>query len=50
MNAEDTANNILVDCNAERDLLGDSGTTPVEIRRFNSTTASQMPWSATAYF
>src|SRR5215469_7509538 len=33
MNAEDTANHIFVDCNAEsqRDLLGDSGTTPVEI-------------------
>ena len=36
MNAEDTANHILVDCNAEsqRDLLGDSGTTPVEIAPF----------------
>jgi hypothetical protein len=36
MNAEDTANHILVDCNAEgqRDLLGDSGTTPVEITPF----------------
>jgi hypothetical protein len=33
MNAQDTANNILVDFNAEsqRDLLGDSGTTPVGI-------------------
>jgi hypothetical protein len=30
MNAQDTTNNILVDCNAESqgDLLGDSGTTP----------------------
>src|SRR5215467_8742790 len=30
MNAQDTANNILVDCSAESqgDLLGDSGTTP----------------------
>src|SRR5215472_14456338 len=36
MNAEDTANHILVDCNAEsqRDLLGDAGTTPVEITSF----------------
>ncbi len=36
MNAEDVANHILVDCNAEsqRDLLGDSGTTPVEITPF----------------
>ena len=36
MNAEDTANHILVDCNAEsqRDLLGDSGTTPVEFTPF----------------
>jgi len=42
VNAEDTANHILVDGNAESqgDLLGDAGTTPVEIRRFNSTTAS----------
>jgi hypothetical protein len=33
MNAQDTANNILVDFSAEspRDLLRDSGTTPVEI-------------------
>jgi hypothetical protein len=36
MNAEDTANHILVDCNAESqgDLLGDAGTTPVEITPF----------------
>jgi hypothetical protein len=36
MNAQDTANNILVDFNAEsqRDLLGDAGTTPVEITPF----------------
>ena len=36
MNAEDTANHILVDCKAEsqRDLLGDSGATPVEITPF----------------
>ena len=33
MNAQDTANSILVDFNAasQRDLLGDSGTTPVGI-------------------
>jgi hypothetical protein len=33
MNAQDTANNILVDFNAasRRDLLGDSGTSPVGI-------------------
>src|SRR5215472_563561 len=33
MNTEDTANHVLVDCNAESqsDLLGDAGTTPVEI-------------------
>jgi hypothetical protein len=33
MNAQDTANNILVDFSAEspRDLLGDSGATPVGI-------------------
>src|SRR5215472_1130899 len=36
MNAEVTANHIFVDCNAEsqRDLLGDSGTTPVAITPF----------------
>jgi len=36
MNAEDTASHILVDGNAEShgDLLGDSGTTPVEITAF----------------
>src|SRR5215472_3371830 len=36
MNAEDTANHIFVDGNAEsqRDLLGDAGTTPVEIAPF----------------
>src|SRR5215471_2587463 len=36
MNAEDTANHIFVDCNAEsqRDLLGDAGATPVEITPF----------------
>jgi hypothetical protein len=36
MNAQDTANNILVDFNAEsqRDLLGDAGTTPVRIATF----------------
>jgi hypothetical protein len=36
MNAEDTANHILVDCNAESqgDPLGDPGTTPVEIAPF----------------
>ena len=36
MNAEDTANHIFVDCNAEsrRDLLGDAGTAPVEIAPF----------------
>ena len=36
MNAEDTANHILVDCNAESqgDLLGDAGTTPVGITPF----------------
>ena len=36
MNAEDTPNHILVDGNAEsqRDLLGDTGTTPVEITPF----------------
>jgi hypothetical protein len=36
MNAEDTANNILLDCNAEsqRDLLGNSGAAPVEITPF----------------
>ena len=36
MNAEDTANHILVDGNAESqgDLLGDAGTTPVEIPPF----------------
>src|SRR5215470_8500571 len=35
-NAEDTANHILVDGNAESqgDLLGDAGTTPVEITPF----------------
>jgi hypothetical protein len=42
MNAEDPANHILVDCNAEsqRDLLGDAGTTQLRLRRFNATTAS----------
>jgi len=36
MNAEDTANHILVDGNAESegDLLGDAGTTPIEITPF----------------
>ena len=36
MKAEDTANHILVDCNAKSqgDLLGDAGTTPVEITPF----------------
>ena len=36
MNTEDTVNHILVDGNAEsqRDLLGDTGTTPVEITPF----------------
>jgi hypothetical protein len=36
MNAEDTPNHILVDGNTEsqRDLLGDAGTTPVEITLF----------------
>jgi hypothetical protein len=36
MNAQDTANNILVDFNVESqgDLLGDSGTTPVGITSF----------------
>ena len=36
MNAQDTANNIPVDCNAEsqRDLLGNSGAAPVEITPF----------------
>jgi hypothetical protein len=36
MNAQDATNNILVDCNAEsqRDLLGDSGTTPGGITSF----------------
>jgi len=36
MNAEDTANHILVDGNTESqgDLLGDAGTTPVEITPF----------------
>ena len=36
MNTEDTANHILVDGNAESqgDLLGDAGTTPVEITPF----------------
>ena len=41
MNAQDTANNIPVDFNAEsqRDLLGDAGAT-LGLRRFSSTTAS----------
>ena len=36
MNAQDAANNILVDSNAEsqRDLLGDAGATPVGITPF----------------
>ena len=36
MNAQDATNNILVDCNAEsqRDLLGESGTTPGGITPF----------------
>jgi len=36
MNAEDTANHIFVDCNAEsrRELLGDAATAPVEIAPF----------------
>src|SRR5437879_11425538 len=42
MNAQDTANNILVDLDGEsqRDLLGNSGTAQLGLRRFISTTAS----------